>query len=244
MKTDVILLCAGSGQRMGAGMNKIFLSLTEDKLVLDFSLQPFAKHQGIRYIQPVISASNQEEWNHWQRHLCAEDKAKLLPAAIGGDSRQASVFAGLRACKKHCVQNLPDSILIHDAARCLLPTEIIDACLLSLAKNKACIPVLPVQDTLRMKAPGDENKTIGQVLDRSQCQLAQTPQAFPFNTIYAAYQAAHEKRLQATDDAELYQKFGEKVFTVPGNPVNFKLTTPSDLKLAQALLTLKNEDTF
>jgi 2-C-methyl-D-erythritol 4-phosphate cytidylyltransferase len=151
------------------------------------------------------------------------------PAVVvvdGGDTRQASVAAGLRALGPDV-----DAVLVHDAARCLTPSAVFTGVLAALAAgHQAVVPGVPVTDTLRQRRGG--------VVDRESMVAVQTPQGFARHVLDAAHEAATGAQGQAaTDDAGLVEAHGVPVHVVPGHEESFKVTRPIDLVLAEGLVS-------
>lgn len=144
----------------------------------------------------------------------------------GGETRSESVRQGLAA--------LPPSathVLIHDAARPLVSTEVVGAVVTALSEGaEAAVPVTPVTDTLRLVEGG--------TVDRSRFVAVQTPQGFVVQTL----SAAHAGAVEATDDAGVVEAAGVSVVHVPGSPHNLKITFPHDLAVAEALLSSLERD--
>lgn len=138
----------------------------------------------------------------------------------GGDSRSASVRAGLAA-----LPEAAEIVLVHDAARPLCPPAVVERVVAAVRDGAAAVvPVVPLADTVRT--------VDGEVLDRDELRAVQTPQGFRRR----ALDAAHALEADATDDAGLMELVGELVTTVDGDPVNLKVTGPADLVVAAALL--------
>lgn len=141
--------------------------------------------------------------------------------ATGGASRGASVQSGLAV--------LPEgdgAVLVHDGARCLVRPELIHRVM--AAKGEAVIPAVAVADTLKRVRAGRVVETV----DRDGLYLIQTPQRFSRRLLMRAY----EQGGPATDDAGLVEALGEAVHTVEGDPENFKITYPRDLRRAEQVL--------
>jgi 2-C-methyl-D-erythritol 4-phosphate cytidylyltransferase len=153
----------------------------------------------------------------------------------GADDRVGSVSAALDALPADA-----DVVLVHDAARCLCPPEVVRAVVDAVrAGHRAVIPATPVADTL--KRTGAAGQVLATV-DRSDLAAVQTPQGFEPATLRAAHDRARARRdagepVAATDDAGLAEDLGVTVVTVPGDPRAFKVTTPLDLAMAEALVT-------
>jgi 2-C-methyl-D-erythritol 4-phosphate cytidylyltransferase len=124
-----------------------------------------------------------------------------------------------------------DLVLVHDAARALVPVEVVEAVVAALRGGaRAVVPVLPVADTVKQV---DEADRVVRTVPREHLRAAQTPQGF----VRSVLQAAHEGAAGAmTDDAGLVEAAGVVVETVPGSPLAFKVTTPFDLRVAEAVL--------
>lgn len=149
----------------------------------------------------------------------------------GGDTRQESVWAGLRELSASM-----DYVLIHDAARPLVPPRLIESCAAAARAHGAAIAAMPVSDTLK-RATGE---LIADTVDRSGLWAAQTPQAFRVAVITEAYERARSEGTVATDDASLVEAMGRSVKLVMGSPRNIKITYPRDLALAEALMRSEN----
>jgi 2-C-methyl-D-erythritol 4-phosphate cytidylyltransferase len=152
------------------------------------------------------------------------------PAMVvaGGDTRQDSVARALVALPTDV-----DVVLVHDAARPLVPTSLIDAVTAAVRGGAdAVVPVLPVADTIKSVDAAD---VVSATLDRSVLRAVQTPQGFRRSTLSEAHAAA-DPDAPATDDAGLVEALGGKVVVVPGDEEAFKVTRPLDLVLAEAVL--------
>ncbi|MGY1894144.1 2-C-methyl-D-erythritol 4-phosphate cytidylyltransferase [Nocardia gipuzkoensis] len=148
-----------------------------------------------------------------------------VQVVVGGAERIDSVRAGIAAA--------PDAayFLVHDAARALTPPELIARVAAELrAGRPAVVPGLPVADTIKSV---DTAGVVTGTPDRAQLRAIQTPQGFAAELLRSAYAA---EGVQATDDAGLVERLGVEVHTIPGDPLAFKITTPLDLRLADAVL--------
>ena len=214
MRIAALLVAAGSGSRFGADQPKQFLSLAGEP-VIRRAARALAAHAPL--LQPVGEA---------QAIAAALQGLVHLPPVAGGATRQASVRAGLEALAAHA----PDVVLVHDAARPLIPPGTIAALLAALQDAPGAIPAVPVADTLKRVAAGRISATV----PRAGLFRAQTPQAFRFAPLLAAHRAAGPDPV--TDDAALLEAAGLAVAIVPGSEDNIKLTYPEDLmRLERAL---------
>ncbi len=215
-RVAAIVVAAGRGSRAGEGAPKQYRMLAGQP-VLSRSLAALASHPGISHVVAAIHPDDGEAFAEAAQGLGA------LPVH-GGATRQDSVRRGLEALADFA----PDLVLIHDAARPLLPHDVIDRLLDALAENDGAVPALPVVDSLRT----GETHADGEV-DRSRLKRVQTPQAFR----YAAIRAAHAKAApDATDDVTVALAAGLSVAFVEGNERLAKLTYPTDFARAEALL--------
>lgn len=214
MRIAAILVAAGSGSRFGAEIPKQFLRLA-GKPVIRHAAEALLRE--VDLLQPV------------------GDPAAVAPALAGlqclstvpgGATRQDSVRAGLEALVAH----MPEVVLVHDAARPVIPAGTIPALLAALAEAPGAIPALPVADTLKR---GD-NGWIVETVSRAGLFRAQTPQAFHFPVLLAAHRAARAP--SATDDASLLEAAGELVRLVAGAEDNIKLTYPEDLARLERIM--------
>ena len=208
MTIAAVLVAAGSGSRFGAETPKQFLRLA-GKPVIRHAAEALARE--VDLLQPVGESAP---------IVAALDGVPFLPVVAGGATRQASVLAGLEALVPHA----PDIVLVHDAARPLIPAGTIPALLTALERAPGAIPALPVADTLKRGSDGRIVETVA----RAGLFRAQTPQAFRFAALLAAHRSPATDA--ATDDASLLEAAGQTVLLVPGAEDNIKLTYPEDLQ--------------
>ncbi len=231
MTNAAVIVAAGRGSRATAATSgpKQY-ELLSDKTVLQHSIQPFLDHPSIDIIQVVIHPDDQ----HLYDQSVASDP-KILPPALGGETRQASVLGGLKALEKA----QPANVLIHDAARPFLSHSTIDQLLSVLQTSKGAISALPVADTLKRQT-NNQAATIAETIDRSALWRALTPQAFDYQAILSAHLAASTMVDRPfTDDASIAEAANIEVALVEGDPHNFKITTPGDLALARQLVAAR-----
>ena len=145
----------------------------------------------------------------------------------GGATRQESMRNGLAACTADT-----DLVLVHDAARALLPIQATRACIAAAAERGAALLAVPVPDTLKRVHQHD----VAGTLDRTGIWLAQTPQVVRHELLVRALAHATRTGFEGTDDVSLVEHLGEPVVVVPGSPTNLKITRPEDLPLAEAIL--------
>lgn len=213
MKYDVILLAAGLGQRMQAGLNKVLLEL-DGCPVFTHSLNCFLADEDC---QQVILVGRSEEKGTYAPYL--SDRVRFV---VGGQERQDSVRQGLKVVTA-------DHVMIHDGARPFITLENLQ----DLKNQPNSILAVPAKDTIKQVVDGQIEKTIS----RDLLYQAQTPQFFERDLLKMVHQQALEQGYRGTDDASLVELFSSQaVGIVPGSYSNIKLTTPEDLLFAESIL--------
>ena len=210
-KTNLILTCAGSGKRMGLGINKL-LYRVDGLTIFERSLAPFIFNDNI---SKIIITYAPADFKYFQ--YLSGKKGKDIVFSEGGKTRFESVKKAL-----FYVDDDADIVMIHDGARPFVTQEIINSCIKKAKECGGCITAIPVTDTLKQV---EGSKVIG-TLDRRNYYFAQTPQAFIKNAIIDAYNNASG---DFSDDGSVYEKFIGKLGVVQGSAENVKITTPSDL---------------
>jgi len=224
MRAAAIIAASGQGQRMGAALKKQYM-LLQGMPVLSHSVRVFLNHPDVGQVVVVVPPGEVIYVRKTLRPYLALDR---LTFAEGGKRRQDSVFNGLKLVNREA-----KLVCIHDGARPLVTKEMIDAVIEAALKWGAAIPVLPLTDTLKeITAEGFIKNTI----PRESVRRSQTPQVFRQDIIREAYHKAELLGIETTDDAYLLEILGYSVVTVPGEPENIKITCPSDLQVASALL--------
>jgi 2-C-methyl-D-erythritol 4-phosphate cytidylyltransferase/2-C-methyl-D-erythritol 2,4-cyclodiphosphate synthase len=223
-RVAIIVVAAGSGTRLGEPLPKAFVEI-DGRSILSRSLDPVF---GLADPVQVIVVAPSSHVQH-AREIVAQSAGRASDACavvVGGDSRQASVAAGLAVLVPSV-----EVVLVHDAARALAPRALFERVVAEVdSSGRGAIPGLAVTDTIkRVEASG----TVLETVDRSQLSAVQTPQGFPRAELVAAYAAADR---EFTDDAALIQHSGGSVAIVEGDPLAFKVTTPWDLRRAEQLL--------
>lgn len=222
--TAIIVVAAGSGTRLGASAPKAFVGIDE-RSVLRHALDGVFAASPAQVI--VVAPAGLEGDAEAELRAAAGDRQDFGRVVIGGETRQQSVAAGLRALWGDIT-----TVLVHDAARALTPPTQIDAVATAVTPASGVIPALPVVNTLKRVA-GDD---VVEAVDRDSLVAAQTPQGFPRVLLEEAYAAALEAGTEYTDDAALFAAAGHPVRRISGSERAFKITTPSDLDRARQLL--------
>jgi 2-C-methyl-D-erythritol 4-phosphate cytidylyltransferase len=227
MDVHVLVPAAGSGTRLGGDTRKQYLELG-DRPVLVQTLARLASQPQVTAIHLIVP---EDDVDYCRSELVDHYRLGKIGAVLpGGDERQDSVRNGLDACGAAD----QDVILIHDGVRPFFPREQIGPLTQLAAVEGAALLAVPAQDTIKEVFDGRVRAT----LDRSLLWQVQTPQAFRCDRIREAHRRAHESDYAGTDDASLIEWCGWPVAVLPGHPHNLKITTPSDLALARALIEM------
>lgn len=209
MTVAAILVAAGAGTRLDAGQPKAFCTVNGMTL-LDHALARFRDHDAVRDVIAVVPAP-----------LLSSIEGVTVVA--GGEERHDSVAAGLAALADDV-----DYVLVHDAARPFVPAEVISRVIDALeAGAQAVVPAIPVVDTIKRVF----EDVVVETVERSALRSVQTPQGFRRSVLVEAHAAGGA----ATDDALMVERLGISVTVVAGSEESFKITTPRDLRLAEAL---------
>ena len=226
MTVAAIVPAAGRGERLGLGRPKA-LAVVGGLTLVARAVDGLVEG-GVDVVVVVAPPGDEDDIRAALHHR----RAVVVP---GADDRVGSVAAALAAVP-------PDAevVLVHDAARCLCPPAVVRAVIDAVrAGHRAVVPATPVADTLKRTGPAG---VVIATVDRTGLAAVQTPQGFDPATLYAAHERARAARaaggpVTATDDAGLAEEIGVSVATVPGDPRAFKVTTPLDLAMAEALVS-------
>ncbi|WP_408923288.1 2-C-methyl-D-erythritol 4-phosphate cytidylyltransferase [Corynebacterium tuberculostearicum] len=219
-----LIAAAGQGTRLGAEVPKAYVEL-RGRTLLERSVRALLASGVVDEVIVLVSPDMEPE----AARIIGRIDAAPIRLVHGGSERADSVWAGLQA--------IPDDdavVLIHDAARALTPPVMVRGVAKRVLEGApAAVPVVPVADTIKEVAAD----AVVSTPDRSRLRAVQTPQAFRLSALRQANLDywAEQPEFTATDDASLMEWHGERVATVPGDTLAFKITTPIDLTLAHAL---------
>ena len=235
MTTAAVVPAAGRGERLGPGAPKA-LRLLGGMPMLAHAVRALA---GARLVDLVVVAAPASEVPSVRALLSDHDGGADVRVVAGGATRQESVRIALGALPPEVTV-----VLVHDAARPLVPVELVDAVAAAvLAGAGAVVPAVPVGDTVKRVGPGS---LVTETLDRAALRAVQTPQGFLRTVLESAHAAAvavppGETAVEVTDDAGLVELAGGAVLVVPGAEEAFKVTRPLDLVLAEAVLARRRD---
>lgn len=227
-----IVPAAGSGTRMGLATPKQFLPLAGVPVLLR-TLSAVASHPDI--VEVCLAVAGGEVGR--ARALVSEARLSVpLQVVEGGATRQETVRLALAAYADRLDRFR--RVLVHDAARPLLSHALLDRAIAASREHGAVVCAVQLRDTVKR---ADARRRVAETLPREELWAAQTPQLFDPDWLCAAHAAAAGQ--SATDDAAVIERAGRPVHIVEGDPENLKLTTPTDFKLAEALLAAKRPAT-
>lgn len=231
MKVAAIIAAAGLGRRMQQDIPKTYLPLA-GKPILIHTLEVFEK---VPEVHEVLVVVHPEDLEFCQEEIIAPHLLKkVLRLVPGGKERQDSVYNALKVLMKEADEL--EVILVHDGVRPLVAPALVGQVVAAARRHGAAILGIPCQDTLKRV---NSRKEVVDTVDRRELWQVQTPQAFRAALLWQAYQEAMCQSFYATDEAGLVEALGKPVVVVPSSPVNLKITTQDDLKMAEALLALR-----
>ncbi|MGE7390334.1 2-C-methyl-D-erythritol 4-phosphate cytidylyltransferase [Streptomyces sp. NPDC004126] len=231
-RTAAVIPAAGRGVRLGPGAPKALRALGGTPMLIH-AVRAMARSRAVALVVVVAPPDGAAEVRHLLDEHALPDRTEIL-VVPGGDTRQESVRAGLAALPADIT-----SVLIHDAARPLVPVDTVDSVVEAVRDGApAVVPALPLADTVKEVEPGapGEPEPVVATPERARLRAVQTPQGFDLATLLRAHEAIAVSGEGATDDAGMVERTGVTVVTVPGHEEAFKVTRPLDLVLAEAVL--------
>lgn len=225
MNTSVVIVCAGNSTRMG-GVNKILLPLGE-RLVIGVTMQAF---QACESVKEIIIVARECDITAIRAEAESAGITKLKECTVGGDTRQQSVINGIR-----CISKDTELVAVHDGARPLVKPEHIEKAIKDALVFGGATLGVPVKDTIKVVDDG----LITDTPPRKSLYITQTPQIFKKKLYFEGIDFALEHNLDFTDDCQLVEAIGGKVYMTTGDYTNIKITTPEDIKLAETLLEMR-----
>lgn len=218
MRVCALVPNAGSGARMKTVLPKQYLAL-DSKPVLIHTLGILDK---AKYINEIILISDKKYIEKSRLLIQKYNIKKVSRIVCGGKTRQESVYRGLMS-----IRNAPDIILIHDAVRPFITSELISKSIKTAHKYGAAVIGLPLFDTIKLV----KDNCIERTVDRNNLWRVQTPQVFRYCLIKSAYQKADKNKFSGTDDASLVEQLNHSVRIVSGSEENIKITDQKQFKL-------------
>jgi len=228
MKEPVVAIvpAAGIGERFGRDTNKPFATLGDKPLII----WTVATLQNLPEITEIIPVVKETDIKLCSRLFEEYAITKIKRVAPGGRERQDSVFHGL-----NLIRHRKSVVLVHDAVRPLIEPSLIQSALQQLNGCDGVVVGVPLKDTVKEVRDGIVRNTP----KRDLLWAAQTPQIFPYQVLYDAYEKAMADSFYTTDDSALVEMNGGVIKMVQGSYANIKVTTPEDLLIAEVFLKMK-----
>ncbi len=226
----MVIPAAGRARRFGSGQNKIW-SLIHGKPLWEWTVSEFDSHPEI---DSIILVTNRDDFETITTE--AAQFTKVTSVVVGGNTRSESVRIGMEACPADIA-----IILVHDAARPLISSEVISRVIEGVRDVGAAVPGLPLSDTvkridtngfIRATIPRTDTSSIDSITGLTSVQ---TPQGSRIELLRAAYEHFNLSDFEPTDEASLLENLGVPVVIVPGDPLNIKITRQEDIALAEQL---------
>lgn len=227
--TAAVIPAAGRGVRLGPGVPKALRTLSGVPMLVH-AVRALARARAVSLVVVIAPPDGADD----VRHLLDEHNLPDVLVRSGGETRQDSVRLGLAALPESI-----DAVLVHDAARPLVPVDTVDAVAAAVREGApAVVPALPVPDTVKEVEPhsGGGPEPVTGTPERSRLRAVQTPQGFARTVLAEAHERVVREGDGATDDAGMVERLGCEVVVVPGHEEAFKVTRPLDLVLAEAVL--------
>ena len=228
-----IIFAGGTGQRMNTKTKpKQFLEL-HGKPIIIYTMEHFNDHELIDGIIVVCV----KEWIDYCRNLVDKFHIEKVKAIIpGGSTGMLSRFEGVKKARELYPN---DTIcLMHDGVRPMIDHDIISRNIESVEKYGSGVTVAPAIETIAVKT--DSDNKVGQIIDRSRCQMAKAPPSFRLGELYEVHKDAIDSGMNdCIDTAYLMQMKGYDVYTVEGSAENIKITTPTDFYTFRALMDIR-----
>lgn len=217
-----IILSGGIGSRMGLNIPKQYVEVN-GKPILSYCLETFISCDIIDAIFIGVS----ENWHEFvKQKVSILNAEKPIYYTLPGETRQYTIYNALKTIKENGGQDA-DIVIIHDAARPLVSSQLIKNCIRTCQDADGVLPVIPVKDTIYFSKDGNQ---IDNLLDRSCLWAGQAPEAFRFGKYLKAHEEMeHKELLKINGSTEIAVKAGMLCKMIEGDPMNFKITTSEDL---------------
>ncbi|MFI1359164.1 2-C-methyl-D-erythritol 4-phosphate cytidylyltransferase [Streptomyces sp. NPDC020898] len=229
-RTAAVIPAAGRGVRLGPGAPKALRALNGTPMLIH-AVRAMAASRAVSLVVVVAPPDGAPEVKTLLDTHALPERTDFL-VVPGGESRQESVKLGLDALPPGI-----DIVLVHDAARPLVPVDTVDAVIEAVRDGApAVVPALPLADTVKEVEPATtpgEPEPVLATPERARLRAVQTPQGFDVDTLVRAHATVTDN---VTDDASMVEQLGLRVVVVPGHEEAFKVTRPLDLVLAEAVL--------
>ena len=218
-----IILAGGTGTRAHNDRPKQYIEVN-GKPVIGYVLDTFEQNELVTDIIIVCANQWQDYMNEW---MASHPITKFAGYAEGGDSRQASILSGLHLAKEKGIGD-EDVVVIHDSARPNLSQNVLSAVLNKAKLYDGCMATITVKDGCYYSEDGEH---VARPVDRDKLHAGQTPEAFKFGKYYHAHDGISNQELSTfRGTSEIGLKHGMDIHIVPGEEINYKLTTMEDIE--------------
>jgi 2-C-methyl-D-erythritol 4-phosphate cytidylyltransferase len=228
-KTGAVIPAAGQGKRMRGEGNKLFLEIAGTPILV-YTLRTF---QNSKSIEEIVIVAARDEIALIKKIIEKYGFDKVVKVVEGGEQRQQSVQAGIRALSPAI-----NRVVVHDGARPLLKVKELDHFIQEAQEYDAAIMAVPLKDTVKLV---DDKNFVIETPDRDKLRAVQTPQAFSKSLLDEAHKEAEKKGFLGTDDASIIEWLGLPVKILDGSYENIKVTTPEDMCLAESIFAKRSE---
>jgi 2-C-methyl-D-erythritol 4-phosphate cytidylyltransferase len=220
-----IVVAAGKGMRLDTGVRKQYLHIA-GRSILSHTLTKIDACPEVGSIYLAVPAA---DFAYCTDRILPEASLRCpVTLVAGGEQRQNSVFNALEA-----IGDSSGLVAVHDGVRPLIDPEMISRCVHAAVRFGACVPGIQADDTIKK---ADVENRVTETVDRNSLWLVQTPQVFRTDLLHRAHRQALLDGISGTDDASLVERIGHRVMIIAGSKTNLKITTASDLAIAEALL--------
>jgi 2-C-methyl-D-erythritol 4-phosphate cytidylyltransferase len=226
MKSFAIIPAAGKGKRSGVAIPKQYLKFGGKELIV-FTLEVFQKNKSV---DEIIISAHPDYYGLLEKIKKKYRLTKISTIVKGGQERQDSVYNALKSIDA----DKNDLVVVHDAARPLLPQKILTNAIITASKKGNALVCIKARDTL-LKG----TDVVDAYIDREEAFYVQTPQVFRYNDLMRAMETAYAADFYATDESMLIQNLGLKINIVEGSLSNFKVTTQDDIDFLRKYLKSK-----
>ena len=226
-KITAVIPAAGSGKRFGENKQ---LKILGDRPLVFHTLKPFIDSE---LINEIVVVAPKNDVQQLSRELKSMISVKSVMVVAGGNTRQKSVFNGLKAAS-----DSSELICVHDAVRPFVTKELIEKAVNACSEHDGVIVAQSSTDTIK-KVMDDQ---IMETLPRETIWRAQTPQVFSKSALQEALKMAEDENIQGTDEASLLERIGYQVGFVEGSSLNIKITTEEDWVFAEAIFNHVQHD--
>lgn len=231
-----LITAAGKGSRMNQEVPKQFMPIKNKPLII-YTLEAFQNHPNIdAIIIPCLRGWEQIMTAYVKQYNIT--KVKWIIDGGIGDNGQLSIKLALKELEKHCSKD--DLVLVHDGNRALISEDIISDSIVTCREKGGAIAVIPCNEVI---VKTEDNMSSNEFLNRNELKRTQTPHTYPLGKLLWAHEEAEKRGIEKTvATCDLMMLLGENIHFSIGSEKNMKITTPVDVEIFQALLSLDDED--